>query len=163
MIGSNNFLGLTNHPKVKEASIESIKKMDKNIEIVLLDPKGEIFNQKKAIRMADSKYNLVLICGHYEGIDDRINKYIDYNISVGNYILTGGEIPAMVIMDVISRNISGFFGKKNPHLNDTFCYENYIEYPQFTKPLEFEGKKIPDILLSGNHGEIDKWRKDKTD
>lgn len=147
---------------VVKNAIDSIRNKNKNICVILLDPRGEIFNQNKSIEMASSKNNIVLICGHYEGVDDRINDYIDYKLSLGKFILTGGEVPAMVVIDTVSRNIKGFFGKKSPHLVETFKSENYHEFPQFTKPLKFEGKKIPEILLSGNHGEIEKWRNSNT-
>ncbi|PIP51172.1 tRNA (guanosine(37)-N1)-methyltransferase TrmD [Candidatus Berkelbacteria bacterium CG_4_10_14_0_8_um_filter_35_9_33_8] len=141
-------------------ALESIKKKDKNLKVILLDPRGKIFNQKKAISIAQSKHNLVLICGHYEGVDERINDYVDEKISIGKYVLTGGEIPAMTIIDAVSRNIKRFFGNKTPYLNESFTTDNYLEYPQYTKPNEFEGKKIPEILLSGNHREIKDWRND---
>lgn len=143
---------------VVKNAIDSIRKRNKNICVFLLDPRGEILNQKKSIELASSKYNIVLICGHYEGVDDRIKYYIDGKLSVGKFVLTGGEIPAMVVVDAVSRNIKGFFGDKSPQMVETFKTENYHEFPQFTKPLEFDDKKIPEILLSGNHGEIEKWR-----
>ena len=140
-------------------AIDSIKAKDKNTCVYLLDPRGKIFNQQTAVKIASDKKNIVLICGHYEGVDDRINHYIDYKLSVGKFILTGGEIPAMIVVDTVSRNITGFFGEKTPHLNESFSSENYYEFPQFTKPTEFDGKIIPEILLSGNHSEIEKWRR----
>lgn len=139
-------------------AIDSIRNKNNNICVILLDPRGEIFNQKKSIEITSSNKDIVLICGHYEGVDDRINNYIDNKLSVGKFVLTGGEIPAMVVVDAVSRNIKGFFGEKSPQIVETFKSENYHEFPQFTKPLEFDGKKIPEILLSGNHGEIEKWR-----
>ncbi|EKD56202.1 MAG: tRNA (guanine-N1)-methyltransferase [uncultured bacterium] len=154
-------------------AIDSVKKKDKKTIVILLDPKGKTFVQSDAIKYSKIKSNIILVCGHYEGVDDRVNDYIDYKVSIGNYVLTGGEMPAMVVVDAVSRNIKGFFGDKTPHLNDSFCIkfdnfklnknckfkiENCYEYPQYTKPNEFEGKKIPEILFSGNHKIIDDWK-----
>jgi tRNA (guanine37-N1)-methyltransferase len=122
----------------------------------MLSPQGIVFNQEQAIKL--SKFNhLILLCGHYEGIDYRVEKLIDYEISIGDYILTGGEIPAMILADSIVRLVDGVIHMDS---KDGDSLQNgLLKYPQFTKPLTYKGHKVPDVLLSGNHQEIDKWRK----
>ena len=126
--------------------------------VIYLSPKGKVLNQDKVISLSKDK-NLILLCGHYEGIDQRvIDKYVDEEISIGDYVLTGGEIPAMVLVDTVSRYIDGVLSK-NSTIDESFSKEQkLLEYPQYTKPFEFEGVKVPEILISGNHQEIDKWR-----
>jgi tRNA (guanine37-N1)-methyltransferase len=134
--------------------IHHLKKADSKV--ILLSPQGAIYNQQKAIHL--SKFNhLILLCGHYEGIDYRVEQLIDYEISIGDYILTGGEIPAMILADSIARLVDGVI-----HIDskDSDSLQNgLLKYPQYTKPLTYKGLKVPDVLLSGNHQEIDKWRK----
>ena len=123
--------------------------------IVMLSPRGKIYNQAKAHSLLNEK-ELILICGHYEGIDERVNKYVDEQISIGDYILTGGELGAMVISDSIIRLLDGAIAEESV-IEESF--ENgLLEYPQYTEPYDFEGDKIPDILYSGNHTAINKWR-----
>jgi tRNA (guanine37-N1)-methyltransferase len=126
--------------------------------VIYLSPKGKVLDQDKVISLSKDK-NLILLCGHYEGIDQRvIDKYVDEEISIGDYVLTGGEIPAMVLVDTVSRYIDGVLSK-NSTIDESFSKEQkLLEYPQYTKPFEFEGVKVPEILISGNHQEIDKWR-----
>lgn len=126
--------------------------------IILLDPRGKKFTQKKAREY--SKLNrLVLVCGHYEGADERIKEnLVDEAISIGNYVLTGGEIPAMIIVDAVTRLIPGVLEKPEATEIETFSPKNYKEFPQYTRPETFNGWKVPEILLSGNHQEIKKWR-----
>lgn len=128
---------------------------------VLLDPRGKQFTQEKA-REWSKLENLVLICGHYEGIDERVKNLIDESISIGNYVLTGGEIPAMVITDAVTRLLPGVLSKEEATQIESFSDRNILEYPQYTRPEEFNGWKVPEILLSGNHEEIKKWRKQKS-
>jgi tRNA (guanine37-N1)-methyltransferase len=137
-------------------ALRSVKKKAKHSKVILLSPQGKTFNQKKAKNLKNLN-QLILICGHYEGVDERIKNFIDEEISIGDYILTGGEIPAMVIIDTVSRLVGGVVGKKNSIKEETF-EKNLLKYPQYTKPLEFEGLIVPKILLSGNHQEIEKWR-----
>ena len=126
-----------------------------NAHIAMLSPRGAIYNQAKARSLAKEE-ELVLLCGHYEGIDERVNKYVDEQISIGDYILTGGELGAMVISDSIIRLLDGAIAEESV-VEESF--ENgLLEYPQYTEPYEFEGDKIPDILYSGNHTAINKWR-----
>ena len=134
--------------------INSVKTNDSKV--YLLSPKGETYNQAKAHELKENVAHLILLCGHYEGVDERINKYIDGEISIGDYILTGGEIGAMAISDSIIRLIDGAITKESTE-EETF--ENgLLEYPQYTEPYDFNGDKIPDILYSGNHQAIAKWR-----
>ncbi|MCR5505650.1 MAG: tRNA (guanosine(37)-N1)-methyltransferase TrmD [Bacilli bacterium] len=124
--------------------------------VILLSPRGETYSQKKAHYFKDTYEDLIIICGHYEGIDERVNKYVDEQISIGDFILTGGELGAMVISDSIIRLIDGAIAA------DSIISESYenglLEYPQYTEPYDYEGDKVPDILYSGNHVAIDKWR-----
>ena len=128
-----------------------------NRRVIYMSPRGAIFNQKKAEEL--SKYdNLIIICGHYEGIDQRIiDEIVDEEVSIGDFVLTGGEIPACIVVDAVSRLVDGV-------LSDPECYEKesissgMLEYPQYTRPYEFHGVCVPDILISGNHAKIDAWR-----
>lgn len=134
--------------------LESVKS-DKS-HVVLLSPRGETYSQQKAHQYKDQYEDIVIICGHYEGIDERVNKYVDEQVSIGDYILTGGELGAMVISDSIIRLIDGAISSESIVSES---YENgLLEYPQYTEPFDYKGDKIPDILYSGNHVAIDKWR-----
>lgn len=131
------------------------------IKVILTSASGIPYKQSKA-RQFTKLNHLILICGHYEGVDQRfIEKYVDEEISVGDYVLTGGEIPAMVIADSVVRLIPGVLEKVEAIVNESFT-TNLLEGPQYTRPEEFEGKKVPKVLLSGNHAKIAKWRKEKS-
>lgn len=129
--------------------------------VVFMSPSGKVLNQKKAEEL--SKYDqLIILCGHYEGVDRRIiDEIVDEEISIGDYVLTGGEIPACILVDCVSRLVDGV-------LSDPECYEKesissgLLEYPQYTRPYEFHGMTVPDVLISGHHGNIDKWRYEKS-
>ena len=129
----------------------------KDSHVVLLSPRGKTYNQQKAHEFAANIKHLVIICGHYEGIDERVNKYVDELISIGDYILTGGEIPAMAITDSITRLLDGAIASDST-VEESF-EQGLLEYPQYTEPFDYKGDKIPDILYSGNHQAIAKWRK----
>ncbi len=140
-------------------AIREAKKKNKG-KLIYLSPKGEKFTQNKARKISKEK-TCILLCGRYEGIDQRvIDTFVDEEISIGNYVLTGGELPAMVLIDSISRLIPKVLGKKESHEFDSFSknLKGKKEYPHYTKPAEFEGLKVPDILLSGDHKKIEKWR-----
>lgn len=125
--------------------------------VILLTPDGEKYTQKKAYDLKKIKH-LIIICGHYEGFDDRIRSIVDYEISIGDYILTGGEIPAMIITDTITRLVDGVI-EEGSHINDSFNPKtNLLDYPTYTKPREFMGMTVPEVLLNGNHKEIDEYR-----
>lgn len=134
--------------------IKSVKTEESKV--YLLSPRGETYNQAKAHYFKENVSHLILLCGHYEGVDERINKYIDGQISIGDYILTGGEVGAMAISDSIIRLIDGAITHES---TEEESFENgLLEYPQYTEPYDFNGDKIPDILYSGNHQAIAKWR-----
>lgn len=137
-------------------AIESLRTKDSKV--ILLCPQGVPYKEQKAKELADLKH-IILVCGHYEGYDERIRNFVDEEISIGDYVLTGGEIPAMVIIDSVVRLIPGVI-KKDSYESDSFS-NNLLDYPTYTKPYEFRGLKVPDILLSGNHQKIKQWREDQ--
>lgn len=129
---------------------------DSNSHIIMMTPQGEKYSQKKALEL--KKYDeLVIICGHYEGFDERIRSFVDEEVSIGDYVLTGGELPAMVISDSIIRLLDNAI-REESHEDDSFS-TGLLEYPQYTRPIDFEGNKVPDVLLSGNHKKIALFRK----
>ena len=137
-----------------------IKKKEKQ-KVVLLTPRGEKLNQNK-LKYLSNLENIILICGRYEGVDQRvIDSIIDFEISIGDYVLTGGEIPAMVIIDGVIRLLPGVVGKEESLKSESF-EDNLLDYPQYTRPPVFKGMDVPKILLSGNHKDIRKWRKEKS-
>lgn len=128
----------------------------KESKIIMLSPRGNKFSQRKAIQLSKEK-DIILLCGHYEGIDERVNKYVDEQISIGDYVLTGGELGSMVIADSIIRLLDGAIAKES--IESESFDENLLEYPQYTDPYDFNGDKVPDILYSGNHQAIENWRR----
>lgn len=126
--------------------------------VILLTPDGEVYKEKKAYEFSQIKH-LILICGHYEGFDERIKTLVDYEASIGDYILTGGEIPAMVIIDSVVRLLDGVITKES--LDSESFNNNLLDYPVYTKPAEYRGLKVPEVLLSGDHAKIESWRKEK--
>lgn len=147
-------------PLVK--AIEELK--SPNTKIILLSAKGKLWKQQLALENSRIEH-LILICGHYEGVDDRILNFIDEEISIGDYVLTGGELPAMVLVDSIVRLIPGVLEKTEATEFESFSLlhngQTVVEYPQYTRPENFRGLKVPEVLLSGNHAEIEKWRKEE--
>lgn len=134
--------------------VDSLKK--ENTKVILLTPSGVPYKQKKAYELAKESH-LILICGHYEGFDERITSLADEEISIGDYIVTGGEIPAMVLTDSIVRLLPGVINERS-HIEDSFNDKYLLDYPTYTKPQDFRGLKVPDVLLSGDHKKIDEWR-----
>lgn len=134
-------------------AIESVK--TKNSKVILLTPQGSPYKQEKAKDLKEEKH-LILVCGHYEGFDERIRAFVDEEVSIGDYVLTGGEIPAMAICDSIVRLIDGVI-KKESYEEESFT-NHLLDYPTYTKPREFRGMKVPDVLLSGDHEKIKEWR-----
>ena len=133
---------------------------DDKAKVIYLTPQGKKLNQKIVEELSKEKH-LILLCGHYEGIDQRvIDKIVDEEISIGDYVLTGGEIPAMVLIDSVSRYVKGVL--KDDSIKEESFSNNLLEYPQYTRPEVFEGQSVPEILLTGNHKEIDKWRKEQS-
>lgn len=138
-------------------AIEKVKK--ENTKVIMLTPEGKKFNQELAYSLSKEE-DIILLCGHYEGFDERIKSLVDMEISIGDYVLTGGELPAMVVTDSVTRLIPGVIEEES-HLNDSFN-NNLLDYPQYTKPKDFRGMKVPDILLSGDHKKIDEWRSEES-
>lgn len=129
--------------------------------VVLLTPSGIPFKESIAYDLSKVKH-LILICGHYEGFDERVKSVVDMELSIGDYVLTGGEIPAMVIVDAVTRLIPGVINEES-HLNDSFSDPLVLDYPNYTKPRDFRGMLVPEVLLSGDHKKIDEWRKNQAD
>ncbi len=155
--------GMVMKPEPFFEAVESIKRKVKSKgkkqkpHIILLSPKGEKLNQRVVKRLAKYKH-LILIAGHYEGVDERVvEDLIDEEISIGDYVLTGGELPAMVLIDAITRLLPGVLGNSRSPMEDSFS-QNLLEYPQYTRPAQFRGMKVPDVLMSGDHERIAKWR-----
>lgn len=140
-------------------AIESCRNEDSFV--ILTSPCGEVFNQQKA-RELSTKKHLVIVCGHYEGVDERAKElFIDKEISIGDYVLTSGNIPAMVIIDSVVRLLPGVLGDDTSSHEESFS-EGLLEYPQYTRPLEYRGLRVPEILLSGNHKKISQWRREQS-
>ena len=151
--------GMVMKPEPIFDAINSVKTPDSKV--IYLSPQGKRLNQKIANSLSKEK-NLVLLCGHYEGIDNRIiDNYIDEEISIGDYVLTGGEIPALVLIDCITRLIPGVLSSEESFTEESH-YDGLLEYPQFTRPREFNGISVPEVLLSGNHQKIADWRKSES-
>ena len=136
-------------------AIESVKK-NRHVRTILLSPRGKPFNQKMAWEFSREE-NLIFVCGRYEGVDERVLNFVDDVVSVGDYVMAGGEIPTMTLVESISRLIPGVVGDENSILDESF-EENRLEHPQYTKPREFRGLKVPGILLSGHHKKIQDWK-----
>ena len=153
--------GMLIMPDVVYDAYSSVKSED--AKVIYLSPKGKVLNQNKVKELAKSQH-LILLCGHYEGIDQRVlDEIVDEEISIGDYVLTGGELPAMVLIDSVSRYVEGVLSKDSTN-EESFSEskENLLEYPEYTRPLEFRGKMVPEVLTSGNHKEIEKWRKEQS-
>lgn len=147
-------------PPVADISLE--KGDFKKPKIILMSARGKRFEQADARRLAKEK-NLIIICGHYEGFDERVSDLVDEEISIGDYVLSGGEIPAMVIIDSVSRLLPGVLGKDESSQVESFSDDSHhIEFPQYTRPAEYNGKKVPKVLLSGNPQKIKKWQAEQT-
>jgi tRNA (guanine37-N1)-methyltransferase len=139
-------------------AIEWVKSQDSSASTIYLTPQGRPFNQEMALRLS-SKSHLILLCGRYEGVDERVRELlIDEEISIGDYVLTGGELAAMVVIDAVSRLLSGVLGSDRSAEEDSF-FHSLLEYPQYTRPSNFRGSEVPEVLLSGNHSAISLWRR----
>lgn len=149
--------GMVMMPDVVYRAYQSVQ--SNKAKVIYLSPQGKTLNQKKVEELSKEEH-LILLCGHYEGIDQRVlDKIVDEEISIGDYILTGGELPAMVLIDSVSRYVEGVL-KEDSIKEETFS-NGLLEYPQYTRPESFEGETVPEVLLSGNHQKIEEWRKEK--
>ncbi len=160
-------VGMVLRVDVIDKAITNVKCQMSNVkcreQIILTDPRGKTFTQDRAGELSKLDH-LILIAGHYEGVDERVKEHlVDETLSIGNYVLTGGEIPAMVVVDTVSRLISGVLTKPEATLYESFShFSTSIEHPQYTRPNTYEGWRVPKILISGNHKEITSWRSKKT-
>ena len=153
--------GMLLRPEPLFAAVEAVKQNSPDAKVIIPTPVGETWSQKMAVDFAnnpDKNKHFIIICPRYEGYDERILNLVDYKISLGKYILTGGELPALCIADSVVRLIPGVLGGEKSAEIESFADGETLEYPQYTKPAEFRGMKVPEILLSGNHAAIDKWR-----
>ncbi len=148
-------IGMILRIDVLDAAIKKVKSRLRRSKVILLTPQGETLNQKKVKELSKEKH-LILICGKYEGVDERVRKLVDEELSIGDYVLSGGEVPAMVVLDSVSRLLPGVLKEEATQL-ESFS-QNLLEPPQYTRPEDYKGMKVPKVLLSGNHGEIEKWR-----
>jgi tRNA (guanine37-N1)-methyltransferase len=144
------------------AAVEHCQKISPKAKVLLMTPRGYDYKQKDAQRLAKAKQDLIIICGRYEGYDERITAVVDERICIGPYVLTGGEIAAMAVVDSVVRLLPGVLGGANSAEIESFSDGNDREFPQFTRPEELKGLKVPDVLLSGNHAAIAKWRSQNT-
>lgn len=155
--GGGDGMLLMPEPLVKAIGQARLK--DPEALVILPTPRGRTYKQSDAKQLAADNKGLIIICPRYEGYDERVTKWVDQQYSVGNYVLTGGELPAMTIIDSVVRLLPGVLGGENSTEIESFQQDDEsIEFPQYTRPAEFEGMKVPDVLLNGNHAEIDKWR-----
>ncbi len=153
--------GMVLRPEPVVAAIECAKKKSPDALVILPTPRGATYKQSKAKQFAAGGQDLIIVCSRYEGYDERITDFVDEQISVGNYILTGGELPAMIIADSVVRLLPGVLGGETSAEKESFQNDDKsIEHPHFTRPEEFRGQKVPEVLLSGNHANIEKWRKE---
>ncbi len=150
--------GMLLKPEPLFAAVEDAKTRNPDAKVVLMTPKGIIWDQAHAQKFANSGENYIFICPHYEGYDERILTLVDYQVCLGKFIMTGGEIPTMAIVDSIVRLIPGVLGGETSAEIESFSDGDNYEYPQYTRPAEFRGMKVPEVLLNGNHAEIAKWR-----
>lgn len=145
---------------IYDAYEDIVKDLNYKPKVIYMSPRGQLFNQRKAAELSKEKH-IIILCGHYEGVDQRIiDEIVDEEISIGDYVLTGGELPAMVVIDTISRNIEGVLNGES--VKDESFSDGLLEYPQYTRPEVFMGRRVPEVLLSGHHANIEKWRKEQS-
>lgn len=152
--------GMLLKPEPIAEAIEDAKKKSPKAKVILMTPRGEVFKQKKAKEMADAGDDLIFVCARYEGYDERVTEFVDETISIGDYVLTGGELPAMVMIDSVVRLLPGVLGGETSAEIESFTDDDEtLEYPQYTRPEIYRGMQVPSVLLSGNHKKIEEWRK----
>jgi tRNA (guanine37-N1)-methyltransferase len=142
------------------AAIRAVRREDPEVKAILMSPQGPLFDQEQARKLSELQH-LMLICGHYEGVDERLKYYIDGMLSIGDYILTGGEIPALTVVDAVTRLLPGVLGGEGAAAEDSF-QTGLLEYPQYTRPRDFEGHQVPQVLLGGDHRRIREWRRQQS-
>ena len=152
--------GMVMKPDVVYSAYQLVEKQSQKAKVIYMSPQGKTLNQQKVEELSKESH-LIILCGHYEGIDQRVlDKIVDEEISIGDYVLTGGEIPAMVLIDSVSRYVEGVLNQES--IQEESFSNGMLEYPQYTRPEVFEGESVPEILLSGHHEKIDRWRKQKS-
>jgi tRNA (guanine37-N1)-methyltransferase len=154
--------GMLLKPEPLFAAVEAAKAKDPAAKVLIMTARGKRYVQADAKRLADAKQGLIIICGRYEGYDERITSVVDEQVSIGDYVLTGGEIAAMVVVDSITRLIPGVLGGETSAEIESFSDGKTLEFPQYTRPEDFRGMKVPEVLLSGDHAKIAKWRKENS-
>ena len=152
--------GMLLKPEPFFEAIKLAKKKSPNALVIAMTPSKTVLTQKIAENFANEQKDLIIICGHYEGFDERIFTLIDQKISIGQFVLTGGELPAMVLIDAVVRLLPNVLGGEDSALIESYSDGDNIEFPQYTRPAEYQGLKVPEVLLSGHHANIDKWRKE---
>jgi tRNA (guanine37-N1)-methyltransferase len=152
--------GMVMRPEPIAAAIDSVTATTPGLWKILMTPQGEVFDQALARELAGRGGGLLLIAGRYEGIDERVRSLVDQEISIGDYVLSGGEIPAMAVIEAVGRLVPGVLGNPDSLAEESFA-EGTLEYPQYTRPEEFRGMSVPEILLSGDHGKIRAWRREQ--
>ncbi len=150
--------GMLLKPEPLFAAIEAAKRIDPDALVILPTPRGERWRQKAAMSMADDTHGLIFVCARYEGYDERVTTLIDRQVSIGDFVLTGGELPALMIIDSVVRLIPGVLGGATSAEIESFSDGDNLEFPQYTRPAEFRGMEVPEVLLSGNHAAIEAWR-----
>jgi tRNA (guanine37-N1)-methyltransferase len=153
--------GMVLRPEPLFAAVEAAKQKSPKAKVLLMTPRGETFNQAKAKQLADNKTDLIIICGRYEGYDERITALVDEQISIGDFVLTGGELPAMIVVDSVVRLLPGVLGGETSAELESFSDGKTREHPHYTRPETFRDMKVPEVLLSGHHKQIETWRKSK--
>ena len=149
--------GMLMKPEPIFKAVEALRK--EGAKVILMSPQGTVFKQRIAVDLADESH-LVIVCGHYEGVDERVRTaLVDMEISIGDYVLTSGNLPAMVLVDAVARLLPGVLGSDESKNDESFSNPYCLEYPQYTRPETFNGMRVPEVLLSGNHGEISEWRR----
>jgi tRNA (guanine37-N1)-methyltransferase len=158
--GGGGGMVMTAQP-IYDAWLSIVENLSYRPHVIYMSPQGKVFNQSMVEEISKLEH-IVLLCGHYEGIDERIiEEIVDQEISIGDYVLTGGELPAMVVIDAVSRIIPGVLSSEESFSNESH-FNGLLEYPQYTRPYEFMGRKVPEVLISGHHSNIEKWRKEQS-
>lgn len=153
--------GMLLKPEPLFAAVEYCKKIDPEAKVYLMTPRGERLRQPKVQKLAEVANGMIIICARYEGYDERITSLVDEQISTGDFVLTGGELPAMILIDSVVRLLPGVLGGENSAEIESFTDGQTLEFPQYTRPEDFRGLRVPDVLLSGDHAKIAKWRKEQ--